>query len=92
MQYHPILTAVLAQTRTDDLIDAPPRAPTHRRKLREQRQADSPHAIVSRGRLDAYPRLCGLPVSIERYRTVARAEEPRNTHHHPEGVRHAHPS
>jgi|tagenome__1003787_1003787.scaffolds.fasta_scaffold18447965_1 hypothetical protein len=64
MYAHPQLAAMLAQTRAADL-----RAAARGRLQRSGRNArfdsrPAPHA--SPVALDSYPRLCGLPVTIER--------------------------
>jgi hypothetical protein len=62
MSFHPDVMAALAQTRVADLHNAASRA-----------RHDSPESIdppaapsVASVPLDAYPRLCGLPVTIDR--------------------------
>ena len=65
MLYHPDLAAALAQARAAALHDA---AAAHGRQ--DPRGDETPSAQVlpsaSPIPLDAYPRLCGLPVTIER--------------------------
>jgi hypothetical protein len=58
MFFHPHLTGELAQTRTAEHHDAASRA-------REAAAAQELPSTVSNP-LNAYPRLCGLPVTIER--------------------------
>ena len=67
MHYHPDLAAALAEARTAALHDA---AACGRH---DSREGDASHTRQpSSGAyigLDAYPRLCGLPVTIERLAT-----------------------
>lgn len=67
MHYHPDLAAALAEARTADLHDA---AACGRHDSREGDacHTQQPPSAASIG-LDAYPRLCGLPVTIERLAT-----------------------
>jgi hypothetical protein len=61
MRYHPDLAAALAEARVADLHDAAARA-------RHDSSGRGVPPLPSSGsmQLDAYPRLCGLPVTIER--------------------------
>ncbi|HKE79973.1 MAG TPA: hypothetical protein VKB54_11715 [Solirubrobacteraceae bacterium] len=64
MSFHPDITAALAETRVADLHNAAARG-RHDSDDRRER-SDSPPPSVASVRLDAYPRLCGLPVTIDR--------------------------
>jgi hypothetical protein len=62
MSFHPDVMAALAQTRVADLHNAAARA-----RHDSAESSDPPAApSVASVRLDAYPRLCGLPVTIDR--------------------------
>jgi hypothetical protein len=67
MLYHPDLAAALAEARTADLHAATARGRHDAREgdASHTRQPRSPASI----QLDAYPRLCGLPVTVERLAT-----------------------
>ena len=62
MSFHPDVMAALAQTRVADLHNAAARA------RHDSAESIDPPATpsVASVRLDAYPRLCGLPVTIDR--------------------------
>jgi hypothetical protein len=62
MHYHPTLATALAQTRVADLHETAGRTQQARRTL----AADTADVVVSANRLDAYPRLGRLLVTIER--------------------------
>jgi hypothetical protein len=62
MSFHPDVMAAVAQTRVADLHSAAARA-----RHDSAESSDPPPApSVASVRLDAYPRLCGLPVTIDR--------------------------
>lgn len=67
MHYHPDLAATVAEARTADFHAAAARGRHDAREgdASHTRQPPSPASI----QLDAYPRLCGLPVTIERLTT-----------------------
>ena len=66
MHYHPDLAATLAEARTADLhAAAGGRHDAREGDASETQQRRSPGSI----QLDAYPRLCGLPVTVERIPT-----------------------
>jgi hypothetical protein len=67
MHYHPDLAAALAEARTADLHDAAA-CGRHGARERDVSHAQQPPsaALIE---LAAYPRLCGLPVTIERLAT-----------------------
>jgi hypothetical protein len=67
MHYHPDLAAALAEARTADFHGA---AACGRHDAREgdASHTQQPPSAAPIG-LDAYPRLCGLPVTIERFAT-----------------------
>jgi hypothetical protein len=65
MSFHPHLMAAVAETRVADLHDAAARA--RHGSAGPDGQSDAPPAPSAASvRLDAYPRLCGLPVTIDR--------------------------
>lgn len=68
MHYHPDIAAALAQGQAADLRDAAAHA---RRNDREEQTYPMAERQPTAGsmQLDAYPRLCGLPVTIERLPT-----------------------
>jgi hypothetical protein len=70
MHAHPYLAARLAETRAADLRAAA-RARLHRSK-RSARVDAPPAPDSSPATLNSYPRLCGLPVTIERLPIQAR--------------------
>ena len=69
MFFHPHLTGELAQTRTAEHHDAASRA-------RKAAAAQELPSTVSNP-LDAYPRLCGLPVTFERVAVNGASPVPR---------------
>jgi hypothetical protein len=64
MHYHPDLAAALAEARTADLHAAAARG-RHDASASDASH-EQPPRIPASIQLDAYPRLCGLPVTIER--------------------------
>lgn len=68
MLYHPDIAAEIAHGRAGELHDAAARA---RRSIRREQTRHVAHQQPTAGllQLDAYPRLCGLPVTIERLAT-----------------------
>jgi hypothetical protein len=68
MHYHPDLAAAIAEARDADLRDAATRA---RHATRDNDKRHGAQRLPSTGsiQLDAYPRLCGLPVTIDRLTT-----------------------
>jgi hypothetical protein len=68
MHYHPDLAAALAEARVADLRDA---ATCARNATRDNDKRHGAQRLPSTGsiQLDAYPRLCGLPVTIDRLTT-----------------------
>jgi 2-oxo-4-hydroxy-4-carboxy--5-ureidoimidazoline (OHCU) decarboxylase len=67
MSYHPHLAAALAEARTADLHAAAARG-RHDAHEKDASHAQQPPSAAYTW-LDAYPRLCGLPVTIERLAT-----------------------
>lgn len=65
MHYHPDLAAALAEARVADLRDAAAHARRDSSGRDERRCSLLPPSTGST-HLDAYPRLCGLPVTIAR--------------------------
>ena len=65
MSFHPDITAALAETRVADLHNAAARG-RHDSTQGAERHDSAPAPSVASVRLDAYPRLCGLPVTIDR--------------------------
>lgn len=68
MHYHPDLAAALAEARVADLRDA---ATCARHATRDNDKRHGAQRLPSTGsiQLSAYPRLCGLPVTIDRLTT-----------------------
>jgi hypothetical protein len=68
MHYHPDLAAALAEARIADLRDAGTYA---RHAIRDNDQRDGAQWLPRTDsiQLNAYPRLCGLPVTIDRITT-----------------------
>ena len=67
MYFHPDLAAALAEARTADLHAAAARG-RHDASESDASHTQQPRSTASM-QLDAYPRLCGLPVTIERLAT-----------------------
>jgi hypothetical protein len=66
MHYHPDLATALVQTRATDLREAAARAARDSGSAGALRRSDTAQPTTGSIQLDAYPRLCGLPVTIDR--------------------------
>jgi hypothetical protein len=75
MLYHPDLAAALAQARAAALHDAAAAHVRHDPRGDEKPRAQVVPSGASPIPLDAYPRLCGLPVTIERLAGHDRPEQ-----------------
>ena len=66
MHYHLELVTALAHARATDLREAAARAGRDSGSSGALRRSDAEQSTAGSIQLDAYPRLCGLPVTIDR--------------------------